>query len=532
MAAAPTGSLVVGILSLMIFLMLASSLTLAAATSIGDRADPAGQCDLYQPSSPDAANTPLGNQSANLVLHDRIWISVREADFREASWWVSHDNDNDDPDAFPQPAIYCTLLTTDKLDGIPRIAAAIEGADRCKDGTEVCELPSGMSGGGEVEYKLSITREETVSIVEEVMMVTNKAILQRDGKYYLLQLFTTNEDAGLQARLEFQDSHFIGNSTHSIEDEIIRLEKGRSITIPFVVRTFATFGKPANITLVAGVDAQDSGLTTTIEPSTFVIPERSTEKGNLTINAGTTAQDGVYQFFINGKDGWIHTCGMYTYYACPLVQIGDSIWQINTSSGIIGMGGKAPPEWIRLTTETDMDTYRMGEAITIKSYIENDGDEIVTLSGSRLVIDIGNATVYDDPNSSTTALNILYTIDAYPYDGEEDIIIQPHSKVLLVRPFYWNQELGGSLISDEQVLAPAPVQAGNYTIHTSFAGYEGAVMYDSKGIQITPASYGADEIGVPKPEVWAFDNLQLLLIVCAGAIIAGITAFLTIRKRK
>jgi hypothetical protein len=513
---------------MILFSMLASSWILANATLSGG-ASIAGHCDLYQSSSAEAAYAPLVNQSDDLVLKDRIWISVREADLREASWWVAHGND--DPDAIPQPVIHCTLLTADKLDRIPLVAAAIEGADGCKDGIEVCELPSGISFGGEAQYKLSISRGEVQTMVEEVVMVANKAILQHDGKYYFLELFTTDENVGPQARVEFLDPHFIGNITHTIEDEVIRLEKSQSTTVPFVVRTFATFGKPANITLNAGVHARDSGLTVSIEPSTFMIPERSTAKGNLTITAGTNAQDGVYQLSMVGKDGWIRTCGFYTDYACPLIQIGDSIWQINTSDGGVGLGGKQPPEWLRLTTETDKDTYRTGETVTIKSYIQNGGNDTVTLEGIRLVIDIGNRTVNQIPNSSTTALNNLYTIDAYSYSGNDTIIVQPHSKVLLVRSFYWNQELVGSPISDEIDITPASVQAGNYTIRTSFAGYEGTAIYGSKSIQITAASYSDDVISVPEPEVWTFGDLQLPLIIATGAIIAGIVAFVALRKK-
>ena len=524
------GGLVVGIILMVLFSMLASTWILADATPSSDGTSTAGQCDLYQPSPAEAAYAPLVNQSNSLVTRDRIWISVREADLREASWWVAHGND--DPDAIPQPVIHCTFLTADKLDGIPQVAAAVEGADGCKDGLEICELPSGISYGGDAEYKLSISREEARSMLEEIVMVANKAILQHDGRYYFLQLFTTDENVGPQARIEFLDPHFIGNNTHTIDDEIIRLEKGQSITVPFVVRTFATFGKPANITLIAGVHARDSGLTVTIEPSTFMIPERSAARGNLTIAAGTDAQDGVYQFSMAGKDGWIRTCGFYSDYACPLIQVGESIWQINTSDGGVGLGGKQPPEWLRLTTETDKDAYRIGEMVTIRSYIENGGNDTITLEGIRLVIDIGNKTVLPNPNSSTTALNNHYTIDAYSYSGNDTITVQPHSKVLLVRPFYWYQELGEPLMSGGPGPAHATIQAGNYTIRTSFAGYEGTTIYDNKNIKITAASRGDDVIVIPEPEVWTFGNVQLPLIIGTGAIIAGIIAFLTLRKRK
>ena len=490
------GGLVVGTIFMMIFSTFASNGILADATTSSDGVSTAGQCDLY-PQSPAEAYAPLFNQSDNLVTRDRIWISVGEVDLREASWWVAHGND--DPDAIAGPVIHCTLLTAVNLDRIPRVAAAIEGANGCKAGIEVCELPSGISFGGELQYKLSISKGEARSIVEELVMVENKAILQHDGKYYLLQLFTTNEKVEPQARVEFTDPHFIGNTTHPIDDEIIRLEKSQSITVPFVVRTFATFGKPANISLLAGVHARDSGLTVSIEPSTFVIPERSTAKGNLTITAGTNAQDGVYQFSMTGRDGWIRTCGSDTYYSCPSIQIGDSIWQINTSDGGVGLGGRQPPEWLRLTTETDKDAYMMGEMVTIRSFIENGGNETITLEGIRLVIDIGNKTVLANPNSSTTALNNHYTIDAYSYNGNDAITVQPHSKVLLVRPFFWNQGLGEPLMSGGPASLYASVQAGNYTIRTSLAGYEGTAIYDNKNIQIAAASYGDDVVANSPP---------------------------------
>ncbi|HEX7033722.1 MAG TPA: hypothetical protein VF172_12050 [Nitrososphaera sp.] len=515
--------------------VLAGSQIPAGATPAGVAAS--GQCDLPQPPSAEYDYAPLVNQSNNLALNDRTWISVGEVDFRQASWWVAHDSDDSDvdsdPDAVPPPVIRCTLLTPDKLDRVPQVAAAVKGADDCKAGTEVCELPAGVSAGGDPQYRLSITEEQARSIVEEVAVVTNRAILQHDGRYYLFQLFTTDEEVRPQARVEFLDPHFAGNT---IDDQIIRLERGQSITVPFVVRTFATFGKPANITLSAGVHARDAGVTATIEPSTFLIPERSAAKGNLTIAAGANVQEGIYRFSMVGSEGWIRTCGMYTDYECPLVQVGDSIWQINTSDGGVGMGGRAPPQWLTLTTETDRDVYGPGETITIRSYIDNNGNQTVVLKGARLIIDIGNATVYDNPNASTTALNVHYTIDAYPYDGKEhDIIIQPQTKVLLVRPFYWNQEVGRSYFSDGLVAPPQIVQPGNYTIYTSLSGYEGSAIYDRKDIMITTAAAAPSDDAVDIAEtgvVAPLDGMQTPLIIGAIVAAAGVVALLALRKKK
>jgi len=492
------------------------------------------ECGLYRLPSAEASRASMANQSNSLNLKDRIWISVRQIDFSEASWWVAHSNDNSSD--FPQPVISCTLLTLDK---IPQITEAMEGADNCKQGVEVCELPTGVSAGGEVEYKSSIAPEEAKLIANEVSLIANKAVLQQQesGKYYLLQLFTTDENIGPQARIEFLDN------THFVEGKLIHLEKGQSINIPFTVRTFATFGKPANITLVAGAHASDSGLTFKMEPSpTFIIPERSTAKANLTVSASANALDGIYRFFIVGKNGWIHTCGDYADYVCPEIQVGNSTWEINTNGGA-GLGGKAPPDWLKVDTETDQDVYSQGETIAFKSYIVNNGNSTVMLEGTRLVIDIGNATVYADPNSSTTALNILYTIDAYRYSGlaNDTIVIPAHSKTLLARPFYWNQELAGSVTSEGPAMVtpgpaistnPVSVQAGNYSVHTSLMGYDGAVIYDSKNIQITTAPYGDDIRIVSRPEVWVHEDIKYPLLLGAGAALAGVIAFLTLRRRK
>ena len=168
----------------------------------------------------------------------------------------------------------------------------------------------------------------------------------------------------------------------------------------------------------------------------------------------------------------------------------------------------------------------------------------------RLIVDIGNATILPDPRSTTSALHVLYTIDAsYSLynngvnDTASAIVIEPHSKVLLARPFYWNQELAGSvssegpaLITNEPVIATTTrsVEAANYTIHTSFSGYDGAVIYDEKNVQISAeASYGNDVIAMPpKPEVWSYYQPQLPLVIGLGVAGAGIAAFLTLRKKR
>ena len=65
-----------------------------------------------------------------------------------------------------------------------------------------------------------------------------------------------------------------------------------------------------------------------------------------------------------------------------------------------------------------------------------------------------------------------------------------------------------------------------------FAGYEGTAIYDNRNIQIAAASYGDDVIVIPELEVWTFGDVQLPLIIGTGTILAGIIAFLTLRKRK
>ena len=61
------------------------------------------------------------------------------------------------------------------------------------------------------------------------------------------------------------------------------------------------------------------------------------------------------------------------------------------------------------------------------------------------------------------------------------------------------------------------------------------IIVEGKGIVATEDQEHVVETGdvivIPEPEVWAIGNLQLPLIIGAGAIIAGIVAFLTLRKK-
>lgn len=218
--------------------------------------------------------------------------------------------------------------------------------------------------------------------------------------------------------------------------------------------------------------------------------------------------------------------------------MGNSTWEIFTpSGGTVDLGGKKPPEWLRLTTETDKDVYRQGEPVVIKPSLENGGTEAVKLDDMRLVIDIGNATILPDPGSTTTALHILYSIDAIlpSYSSENETAattLGSRTKVLLARPFYWDQGLAGSVTSEPVIeTIPLSVEPGNYTIRTSFAGYNGAVIYDSKNIQIVAAAYDNDSNMLSKPEVWAYGDMQYPLMIGAGAA-AVMIAFLTLRKNK
>jgi plastocyanin len=185
-------------------------------------------------------------------------------------------------------------------------------------------------------------------------------------------------------------------------------------------------------------------------------------------------------------------CGDYTGSECPYIQVGNLTWAIDNIPGG-GLGGKAPPDWLKLKVETDKNAYQLGQTVTIKSYVENDGNNTIFLKDLRLMIFIDNATQYSGLQSYANSLNSVYNFDALPYGQHADnttILVPPHSQVLLVRPFYWHQELWNEQLYSKSLftaftglVTPSRVPDGNFVIDSVFAA-NGTVIEGQKEIQI------------------------------------------------
>ncbi|MGI0012807.1 MAG: hypothetical protein ACREBU_05085, partial [Nitrososphaera sp.] len=153
----------------------------------------------------------------------------------------------------------------------------------------------------------------------------------------------------------------------------------------------------------------------------------------------------------------------------PVVQIGDSRWEINTYGNDtgFGMGGRDPPEWLSAEVTTDKQVYQEGENVSLRAYIVNEGDERITLDDARMVLQI-----YGPERRGGTS---VYSFDAILTGS---VTVEPKSKLLLAREFEWDQKSFGYGID------PHPVRAGSYVIDLLLSGYEGRVFHDSRDIRI------------------------------------------------
>ena len=157
---------------------------------------------------------------------------------------------------------------------------------------------------------------------------------------------------------------------------------------------------------------------------------------------------------------------------CPCIRIGDSDWTIRTYDGNGGgWGGKPSLPWLKVETVTDKQLYHTGEIVEIKNFIINDSPNKVTLeNGMRMFVDMYNQV------NGTGAYRYFYGIDSL-YDGKP-ISLEPHSKTLIARPFYWDQ----SDLRDQ--LMPHKVIPGNYIVDVSFGSYNGTVWNNDVPIVI------------------------------------------------
>lgn len=329
----------------------------------------------------------------------------------------------------------------------------LAGADGCKNETEVCKISSGVSVSRSYPFLpsgtyISDNDEFTVSIDAmqakhllsavdwKVDWDLHYSIMQWDKNQYLLILSTFDN-----VRTPVVKMDLVGTS-----HEPVSLQRGMVLNYPINIKTWATYGASAQIDLRAVQDAKDSGINVWLEPETLMIPERSNATSTLFIHASDDAQDGIYDVRVMGKANG-NLAGLYcSSTICPTVSIGDSDWSIRTFGSNTGMGigsGKTP-ENTSLEIELNKNEFFQGETVEIKAYLVNNGTKPVVLDEPM------NLLVKAIRADSKGYYDHFYGIDARN-ESDNPIIIEPGSKTLLVRPFYWDQMTFENLDKEHRV---------------------------------------------------------------------------------
>lgn len=413
----------------------------------------------------DLPPTAKGNQP--VATKERTWISVsRFAGMPQ----TIHDK-------------RCTIVTSDLLSEIPKLEAALKGADGCADGTEVCQVSYGMSMStlydiaavdDSQDYELSLSKEEVEKITSDVGIVGNLAVLAYKDNFYLLALNTADSDeVGIQMATEFVEP---------VTWHPVPLEQGQSLEYTILIKTWATYGGPAEFVLKAGTLAKDSGLDIKLEPDHLVMQERSEARVKMTITAGNDAKDGIYDMHVTGRINdsiplQSSLCGLGA--QCPVIQIGDSNWEIRTYGSSTGFGmysQYAPPVGLWLDVRTDKQAYAEGEPVQMEAYLVNKRNERAVIDeGARLIVQIADLNRKDDYDYVLSIDSILSS------QANKTIVVEPKSEVLLARAFQWDQKTFESFDFDSPSY---PAVSGTYAVSASFSGYQGYVFHDRKRVQI------------------------------------------------
>jgi hypothetical protein len=368
-----------------------------------------------------------------------------------------------------QTKLDCTSVNSETFSTLSKLGQALYGADQCKQGIDnICSFPSGirmtmvsdriMPVDEGVNYQASLTQDEANALLDNVRLVSNGNLIVGDveynNKYYQIILQTSDKPPGLQV-----NTHYTPEPNYIPYD----LEIGKSTNYTITVKTLATFGNTTKVQLYPIIPAQDSGLVAKIVPDMLFIPERSEANATMIITAGPNVQNGIYQIGFGGKISDGGFAGGMRQDPCPCIRIGDSDWTIRTYDGNGGSwGGNQSLPWLRVETVTDKQLYHTGETVEIKNFIINDSPNKITLeNGMRMFV-----VVYNQVNG-TGAYRYFYGIDAL-YDGKP-ISLEPHSKTIIARPFYWDQ----SDLRDQSV--SRKVIPGNYIVDVSFGSYNGTV---------------------------------------------------------
>jgi len=319
----------------------------------------------------------------------------------------------------------------------PILYKLFAGADSCKNKTDVCHISRGISmdksnplsihSSDADDYTLSLNSTQANSLFLEVDWSVEGndtyAVVNWNEKYYLLILstFENTKTPDVKMRLANVTSYSAS------------LERGSILNYTIHLDTWATYGAPVQIDLTAVQDAKDSGIDVWIEPNIITIYERSNATATLFIKAQDDANDGIYDIRVighaNGKQAGLYCSNTI----CPTVNIGNSAWSIRTfgSDTDMGIGGMEHPEITFLELELNKKEFLEGDIVEIKTYLINNSTEKIMFVPDRLLIKVIKAQdigYYDN----------LYGINVR-YESDEPLVLEPDSKTLLVRPFYWNQ---------------------------------------------------------------------------------------------
>lgn len=441
----------------------------------------------YSQSDPKAESLLLTSDNSSfsslIELKERTWISVVKI-------------------ANPSEIVKgkCIVVVSQEIiSKIPALVKAMSGADGCAAGTEVCEVSYGISSAtgdpslgitilDKDDYELTVSHDEAIEIAKQFKTTTTglgiddghsaagAVVLAYNNSFYALYLHTADTKEGIGAQVE---AKFVEPSTAAVVVAAYPtpavLEKDRSLSYTVMLKTWATYGGPAEVDLRATTMA-DSGLQVRIEPDHLVIPERSEAKAKLVIS-NYDGRPGNYEIRVAGRINNSSTlfgpCGFDS--QCPVIKVGGSGWQIRDYGAGQGMGmaGQWPPETLKVQVVTDKQAYSPGEAVTIEAYLVNDGPERVVLdNGASLVIAIAGDK-HKFPNG------FVYTIDATYNSDNEPIIVEPGTRLLLARPFQWDQK------SFDSSLVPFAVgEEGRYSVSLALSGLQSYVMHDDEEIVI------------------------------------------------
>ena len=328
------------------------------------------------------------------------------------------------------------------IDGLSDKNAMIEtllrGADGCKNETEVCTISRGISIDRMYSFGISVTDSDqyTVTInqeqAQELMSqipwsIKDNAfysIVAHNGEYYLFILSTFDNKRTPDVALRL-----VG-----VSSDPVNLKRDSTLEFTIQLDTWTTHGTDAELTFDSMNSARDSGIQTWIEPLTLIVPERSSATSTLYVNAQEDARDGIYDIRISGKangnNAGLH-CGHTN---CPIIQIGDSNWSIRTfgSDAGMGIGSGAAPENTYLEIKLNKQEFFEGDAVEVRAYLVNNGTKPIVLKEPM------NLLIKAIRADSKGYYSHFYGIDARN-ESNESITIEPNSRVLLVRPFYWDQ---------------------------------------------------------------------------------------------